>query len=848
MPDKEVKRWFKAEASKDPDKYYATDVLRAEGFKRGQCAECGTYYWSTDEDRTTCDDPACSGGFRFFEDNPAKEPMDYVHTWKAFKQLMEGRGYTAIERYPVIARWRADTEFVQASIYDFQPYVVTGEVDPPANPLVVPQFSLRFNDVDNVGVTMSHMTGFVMIGQHAFMPKDEWDQDKVFRDIYAWLREGLGLPKDEITFHEDSWAGGGNFGPCMEFFSRGCELGNQVYMLYEQAEEGNKELPLKVLDMGMGHERVAWFTQGKGTIYDAAFPTVMEKLRSRTDVAYDEDMVRKYLPYASYLNADETDDVEEEWQRVANAVGKGVDEMKAFVKPLAALYSVAEHARSLLVALSDGGLPSNVGGGYNLRVILRRALRFIDEYDWDVKLYEVCEWHADYLKELFPELSENLGEVKEILAYEERRYEEAKERNAKLVKRLVEKGEDLSTGKLIELYDSKGVAPEEVAKAAADAGRRVEVPENFYALVAEKHADEGRGTTKTGKEESLPLDDVPPTEALYYDHYDYVDFTGHVLRIIDTKVVLDRTAFYPTSGGQVHDKGTLGGVEVTEVYSQATPEGKVIIHVLSEKPDFAEGDEVEGRIDLERRTQLAQHHTATHILTGSARQVLGDHVWQAGAAKTPEKSRLDITHYEQLSDEELERIERLANEVVDENRPVYKSFMARDLAEAEYGFRLYQGGAVPGKRLRIVNVEGFDVEACGGTHLDVTGDVGHVKILKTSKIQDGVVRLEFVAGAAAEKALAHERQLLEESLTIVGGSERQLPARAEELFRLWKKAKKGKLEGFELSATEESDGDPMVEASKVLKTQPEHVPKTLKRFSQDIEKRLSKKNSEEEKK
>ena len=844
MPDKEVKRWFKGEASKDPDKYYATKVLRDEGFKRGQCTECGTYYWSTDESRETCDDPACSGGFRFFEDNPAKEPMDYVQTWKAFKRLFEQRGYTAIERYPVVARWRDDTDFVQASIYDFQPYVVSGEVDPPANPLVVPQFSLRFNDVDNVGVTMSHMTGFVMVGQHAFMPKEEWDQDKVFKDIYAWLREGLGLPKEEIVFHEDSWAGGGNFGPCMEFFSRGCELGNQVYMLYEQSEEGNKELPLKVLDMGMGLERVAWFTQGKGTIYDATFPPVIEKLRERTQVAYDEELVKNYLPYASYLNADETEDVEGEWQRVAEATGKSVDELKSFVKPLAALYSVAEHARSLLVALTDGGLPSNVGGGYNLRVILRRALRFIDEYGWDVSLYEVCEWHADYLKGLFPELSDNLPEVKAILEYEEKRYKEAKERNAKLVKRLVEKDEKLTTDKLIELYDSKGVAPEDVAKAASEAGKTVEVPENFYALVAERHADEGKGATSTGKEESLPLDDVPPTDALYYDHYDYVDFEGHVLKIIDNKVVLDRTAFYPTSGGQLHDKGTLGGVPVEEVYSQAAPEGKVIIHVLKEAPGFNEGDAVQGCIDLERRTQLAQHHTATHLLTGTCRRVLGDHVWQAGAAKTTEKSRLDITHYEQLSQEEIERIERVANEVVDENRPVYKSFMARDVAEAEYGFRLYQGGAVPGKRLRIVNIEGFDVEACGGTHLDVTGDIGHIKILKTSKVQDGVVRIEFVAGAAAEKALAHERQLLEESLAVVGGTERQLPARAAELFQQWKKAKKGKLDEYRLTAKEETEGDPLTEASKVLKTQPEHVPKTLSRFSKDIEKKLSQKKAE----
>ncbi|MBN1275523.1 alanine--tRNA ligase [Candidatus Woesearchaeota archaeon] len=831
IPDKEVKRRFKEEVSKEPDRYFATGVLREEGFSRRRCKKCGTWFWSVQE-RETCDDPSCSGGFRFFTDNPSRKPLSYIEVWKEFSKLMRNRGYTPIDRYPVIARWRDDTDFVQASIYDFQPYVVSGEVDPPANPLVVPQFSLRFNDVDNVGVTMSHMTGFVMIGQHAFLPKEGWDQDELFSDIYAWLREGVGLPKEELVFHEDAWAGGGNYGPCMEFFSRGCELGNQVYMLYEQSEAGEKELPLKVLDMGMGQERVAWFTQGKGTVYDAAFPTVMEKLFERTKVAYDEELIQKYLPFASYLNADEAEDLDEEWERIGKAVGKDAEELKQAIKPLAALYSVAEHARTLLVALSDGGLPSNVGGGYNLRVILRRALGFIDEYQWDITLPELCRWHAEYLEPLFPELSERLGDVEKVLSYEREKHEEAKKRNKAIVERLVRQG-GLTEEKLVELYDSQGISPEELVKAALSVGNAVEVPENFYALVAERHAKTVQRTA-TKKGVSLPLDGVPSTEPLYYDHYDYVDFEARVVKVIGRHVVLDRTAFYPTSGGQVHDIGTVNGVEVVDVFKQASPEGNHIIHALKEKPGFKEGDVVAGKIDYDRRLQLAQHHTATHLLTGAARRVLGDHVWQAGAAKTPEKSRLDLTHYEQLSQEEVAAIESLANRVVDENRPILKSFMARDTAEARYGFRLYQGGAVPGKRLRIVNIEGFDVEACGGTHLDVTGDVGHVKILKTSKVQDGVVRLEFVAGAAAQRAFDHKMTIIREAIALVGGSEEQLPGRVAELFEQWKRAKKGKLEKFGLTSTAESGGDVVAEMASLLKTQPEHVVKTIERFLDDI--------------
>ena len=223
MPtDKEIKSWFKKEAQKNPDKYYATSVLKKEGFERKHCKACKTYFWTT-TGGDVCGNPSCSGGFRFINDTPAKKKLDYIGVWKEFSKLFSKWGYTPIKRYPVAARWRNDTDFVQASIYDFQPYVVSGEVEPPANPLVVPQFCLRFNDIDNIGITGAHYCAFVMIGQHAFMQPKDWDQNKFFTDIHNWLKQGLGLPNDEITFHEDAWAGGGNFGPCMEYFSRGLE-------------------------------------------------------------------------------------------------------------------------------------------------------------------------------------------------------------------------------------------------------------------------------------------------------------------------------------------------------------------------------------------------------------------------------------------------------------------------------------------------------------------------------------------------------------------------------------------------------------------------------------------------
>ncbi len=833
LPDKEVKKKFKLVASQDPDKYYATKVLKAKGFERKKCS-CKTYFWTAEKSRNKCGDPSCSGGFTFLKKKPAKNKMDYVQVWTRFSKLFKEKGYTPIPRYSVVARWRDDTDFVQASIYDFQPYVVNGEIDPPANPLVVPQFCLRFNDVDNVGVTMAHNTGFVMIGQHAFNNEKEWDQDKYFTDLLDWFTEGLGLDKKEVVLHEDAWAGGGNFGPCMEFFSHGVELANQVYMLYEQTEEGDKELKLKVLDMGMGHERIAWFTQGKGTMYDAAFPTVVKKLIEKTGVDYEEEFIGNFIPFASYLNLDEAEDIEKSWGKVAKELGVSVKELREKLLPVSAMYSVAEHSRSLLVALSDGALPSNVKGGYNLRVILRRALQFIDKYSWDVDLGDVCEWHAEYLKPVFPELSKNLEHVRKIIGVEKQKYLESKERGGKLVDKVVKKG-NVDVKKLVELYDSHGVNPEFVRSVAKKHSVKVKVPDNFYALVSERH-EAREQSTQTKKKDKIEFGDVPGTKALYYEHYDLVLFKANALRIISkdksiSYVVLDKTAFYPTSGGQVHDIGSINGCEVVNVFKQSN----IIVHEVKDV-SFKETDKVECEIDFDRRLQLAQHHTATHILTGSARRVLGDHVWQAGAAKTLEKSRLDITHYDQLSDEEIKKIEDLANKVVRDNLPVYTSFMKRNVAESLHGVRIYQGGAVPGKDLRIVDIQGFDVEACGGTHLNITGDVGSIKIIRTSKIQDGIVRLEFVAGAAAEKFFEEERKIIKEAKKLLDCAEKQVPSRASELFEKWKKAKKGKLKDFKLESDAEYEGDIIKKTSEILRTQPSFIISTIKRFKEDIKK------------
>tara|TARA_Y100000310_G_scaffold345268_1_gene463279 strand:+ start:32515 stop:35043 length:2529 start_codon:yes stop_codon:yes gene_type:complete len=831
--DKNIKKEFKSKASKSPDDYYATSVLKSEGFKRKQCT-CKTFFW-TNVDNKVCGDPACSGGYRFINDSPATKKLDYVGVWKEFSRLFKKWGYTPIERYPVVARWRNDTDFVQASIYDFQPYVVSGEVQPPANPLVVPQMCLRFNDIDNIGITGSHYCAFVMIGQHAFQKPADWDQNKVFTDIHNWLKQGLGLPNEEITFHEDAWAGGGNFGPCMEYFSRGLELGNQVYMLYEQTPKGNQELNLKVLDMGMGHERNAWFTQGTSTSYETTFPTVCKKLYKLTDIKVDNDLVKKFLPYSSYLNIDEVDDIEATWKFVAKKVGTDVKQLRKSILELAALYSIAEHSRALLVALSDGALPSNVGGGYNLRFILRRALSLADQYKWNINFPDLFKWHADYLKPLFPELSKNQDEVIKIFDVEQKKYNATKQKTQGMIASLVK--DKIDTKKLVLLYDSYGIPPELVKEEAAKLQNKIKVPDNFYSLVAEIHEKKEKAF-QTTKEKILDLGDLPETKALYFQNYKKLDFNAKIVKIIDNNLILDETYFYPTSGGQIHDHGFIEGYEVTDVFKQ----GNVILHTLKEKSKIKVGQKVACNIDKFRRYQLAKHHTATHIVNAAAKKVLGNHINQAGAKKDVDKATIDLTHFSALTDQEIKEIEKQANIIVKKHIDVNSNFIPRTEAETKYSMTIYQGGAVPGKTLRIVDIKDVDTEACGGTHLNNTIEAGEIKILKSSKISDSIVRLYFTAGEAAQQEINTQGKILSDATELLKVDLEYLPPRVEELFIKWKKAKKAikkkqEIDPKELELTSEKmfKGDILSETAKILKTQPEHIVKTIKRFLTELE-------------
>ncbi|MFB6190578.1 MAG: alanine--tRNA ligase [Candidatus Nanohaloarchaea archaeon] len=768
----QLKQEIREEASDNPEKFFATDVLREKGFSRGKCENCGMRFWSYDEDRKICGEPECSGGYTFINDSPTSETYSYTEAWKKYERFMEERGYESIDRYPVIARWRDDVEFVGGSIYCFQPYVVSGEAEPPAPELVIPQPSLRFNDVDNVGVTGRHYVLHDHIGQTCFREPEDYAQDRYFRDMFEFAVEELGIPREKLILHEDAWGGGGNLGACMEFFVDGLELWNQVYMFYEISGDSYEELDLKVLDMGMGHERITWIAHGTETSYECVMPETLEKMKERTGLEVDRQTWEEFLPYSSLLNIDEVEDIEEEWQEIADKMGMEKEELKQEIMPSASLYSVAEHARALLFALADGKLPSNTGGGHNLRMVYRRAEDFIQKHGWDLDMKEIVEWHARELREMFPELEEKLPEVKKILEVEKQKYEKSRE---KARRKLDELSGDPGIEKMMELYESHGVSPEMMEE------RGFEVPEDFYARIASSE-EEIREEDK-----KFNLEKVPETELLYYQDERKKKMTAEVTAVRDEWVALSRTVFYPEGGGQEPDHGLIDGEEVVDVQKQS---GTVLHRVPGH--DLEEGDKVSGEIDWQRRKQLMQHHSATHMVNGAARELLGDHIWQAGAHKTKEKARLDVTHYEKLDREKLDRIEEKVKEMIAEDYEITKTVMEKTDAEQEFGFRLYQGGAPPGNEVRVVEIDDVDAEACGGTHLSRTSETGKFAVTGSTKVQDGVIRIEYRAGEAAEEFLeaiddrveeiAREMEIQEMDERMLGGSPREVERELCDIF------------------------------------------------------------------
>jgi alanyl-tRNA synthetase len=769
------------------------------GYSRKLCPKCDEYFWTQNSGQKFCGESTAEGcaEYTFVGNPPTSKSYSLQEMREAFLSFFEKRGHKRIKPYLIVARWRDDLYFTNASIIDFQPYVTEGMVPPPANPLVISQPCVRFPDVDSVGPTFGrHLTVFEMGGHHAFNypDKEVYWKDQTVRYHHEFVTKELGVESEEIIYKEGIWSGGGNAGPDVESIVRGLEVATLVFMKYKAVNGELVELPIRTVDTGYGIERFTWLSQGQISGFEAVYGDLLDKIMGMAGIGpVNEKLLAEVAKVSGLIEVTKTSSLSRNWKKVAERIGIDREELYRLVSPVVNTFAVADHTKCLAFLLAEGVVPSNVREGYLTRLMIRKTYRLLSSLSIKDRMPDIIEMQISRWSEDFPHLEKMRDEILQLLDIETEKYERTIQRGRGLVKRVIrEQGRieaEIPLDTLVELYDSHGLTPEVVSEIAEAEGAEVQIPENFYGFVAERHVE----APKTPKPVSIEgvedfeetFSDLADTRRLYYEDSYIKEFEGEVLRVSGNRVVLDRTVFYPEGGGQPADHGYLEFKGTRSRVTNVQKAGGVIIHFVGDNIP-REGDKVKGVMDWERRISLMRNHTATHIVMGAARRTLGEHVWQAGAQKDVDRTRLDVSHPERLTVEEKNEIERLANQIVMKNLPVETFWMLREEAEARYGFRLYQGGVVPGRQIRVVKTENWEVEACGGTHCKSTGEVGLIKIIRTERIQDGVERIIFSAGSSAVETVQETEARMAKVADLLGVQAENVEKTAEQMVKEWK--------------------------------------------------------------
>ncbi|MDP8013053.1 MAG: alanine--tRNA ligase-related protein, partial [Nanoarchaeota archaeon] len=359
---------------------------------------------------------------------------------------------------------------------------------------------------------------------------------------------------------------------------------------------------------------------------------------------YSDDLVRKIYKYLGKIDFESTDK-KEAIKYASERIGIKEDELNKIVDNLSAIYKIADYTRTLLVAIHDGALPSNVGGGYNLREILRIAQNLIDIHGWKFSLNDVIEVHKREFGAWFTELND--FDISNVINKEVERYHEFKARNLEKIREIIEKG-SIDEKEMKLLYESYGIAPEDILMEAEAENKKVVVPDVRLEIIKEN---------KSVKK--IDTGNIPPTKQMFYNK-ELTKTNAKIIKKIDDKtIVLDRTIFYPEMGGQKSDRGKIDGIDVIDVQKA----DDVILHHLASPINKKEGEKVLLIVDNERRSILRRQHTATHIINQAARRILGGFVNQYGAEKDIEKSHLDITYFDKIPEDIVRKIEQEANEI-----------------------------------------------------------------------------------------------------------------------------------------------------------------------------------------
>ena len=655
----------------------------------------------------------------------------------------------------------------------------------------------KHNDLENVGYTARHHTFFEMLGNFSF--GDYFKREAIG---YAWefLTENMGLAPEKLwvtVFEEDDeaaaiwlqeigvdparfsrcgskdnfWSMGdvGPCGPCSEIFydhgpdvwggppgspeeegDRYIEIWNLVFMQYNRDAAGNlTPLPRPSVDTGMGLERLA---------------AVMQGVHSNYQIDLFQNLVR------------------------AAAAATGCSDMEN-----KSLYVIADHIRSCAFLVVDGVLPSNEGRGYVLRRIIRRAIRH--GYMLGVKetfFHKLVEPLTLEMGPAYPELAAAQAHVAQVLQAEEERFAETLEQGMKILEETISSlhGTQIPGSMVFKLYDTYGFPTDLVADIARE--RQLTLDMAGFETEMDAQRTRARAASRFGASADIPVELEGSTD---FTGYDRLSDDATVLAIyhdgkpVDTLddgqsgvLILDHTPFYAESGGQVGDRGVIrfngdGRFVVNDTQKQG---GNVYLHIgeLSGSP-LAVGDRVEPEVHPETRSKTALNHSATHLLHAALRQVLGNHVQQKGSLVDAERLRFDFAHFEPVSREQLQRVERLVNEQIRYNHLVETRIMSLEDAKQAGAMALF--GEKYADEVRVLRMGDFSTELCGGTHVRALGDIGLIRITGESGIASGVRRIEAVTGEAAIDWMEQEEERLHQVAQLVRAGRQDVQSRVAQL-------------------------------------------------------------------
>jgi len=726
---------------------------------------------------------------------------------QSFIEFFKDKNHQFIRSSPVVPNDDPTLLFINAGMNQFKP-IFLGQESPENQRAVNSQKCIRVsgkhNDLEEVGVDTFHHTFFEMLGNWSFgdyykkeaiqwaweLFTEVWQLDKtrLWATVYEDDDEAFNLwtevtdiaPERVIRCgkKDNFWEMGetGPCGPCSEIHyyvgddpenqdASGVnntdvywELWNLVFIQNNRKEDGTlEELPAKHVDTGAGLERIATVMQGKTSNYDTdLFLPIIREIESISGESYEKDPI----PF-----------------RV-----------------------IADHIRMLCFSIADGALPSNDGRGYVLRRILRRSARFGRTLGLaEPFLFNLVSVVGDVMGEIFPEVVQKQSHIEKVIQAEEISFNQTLDRGINHFDRIVAQldGSQISGDDAFKLYDTYGFPLDLTELMARERGMSVNIEGFNHAMSAQRMRAKEAGTFKS---KSDTTDWIIATEGIDSEFvgYDSLESDSIIRRFAQDGdkylVVLDKTPFYAESGGQIGDTGSIVGKSVNLNVLDVKKVQNSFIHIC--EGELNNESNVKAYVNISRRNSIRKNHTATHLMHKALKMVLGDHVNQAGSLVHPDYLRFDLTHFEKLTDHQIQQIENLVNEQIIKNTALKISVKGYDEAKAAGAEALF--GEKYGDEVRVIQIGDYSLELCGGTHVERTGDIGSFKITEESSLSSGVRRIVAITGEKSIEMMQHNANVLKELQTALNTPPLGMLERVQSLLKekkeLEKKLKQKQLE------------------------------------------------------